>query len=178
MSRITTPFKAESTAAEVIAGVDLTGKRAVVTGGASGIGLETARALATAGAEVTLPVRNTDAGQRAAADIRATTGRDDVRVVRLDLTDRSTIDAFSVDWTGPLRILVAFVLSVVAMLQPDPVISGIVAGLVFTSFLLTISAHEYHWAHGWHEAHRHHGIEGHAHDHLDDYQRFVQVLSD
>ena len=106
MSRITTPFKAESTAAEVIAGVDLTGKRAVVTGGASGIGLETARALATAGAEVTVPVRNTDAGQRAAADIRATSGRDDVRVVRLDLTDRSTIDAFTVDWTGPLHILV------------------------------------------------------------------------
>jgi NAD(P)-dependent dehydrogenase (short-subunit alcohol dehydrogenase family) len=106
MSRITTPFDAQSTAGEVIAGVDLTGKRAVVTGGASGIGLETARALATAGAEVTVPVRNTDAGQRAAADIRATSGRDDVRVVRLDLTDRSTIDAFTVDWTGPLHILV------------------------------------------------------------------------
>jgi pseudouridine-5'-phosphate glycosidase len=38
MSRITTRFNAQSTAAEVIAGVDLTGKRAVVTGGASGIG--------------------------------------------------------------------------------------------------------------------------------------------
>jgi NAD(P)-dependent dehydrogenase (short-subunit alcohol dehydrogenase family) len=106
MSRITTPFKAESTAAEVIAGVDLTGKRAVVTGGASGIGLETARALAGAGARVTLAVRNTDAGQRAAADIQATTGRDDVAVARLDLTDRCTIDAFTADWTGPLHILV------------------------------------------------------------------------
>jgi NAD(P)-dependent dehydrogenase (short-subunit alcohol dehydrogenase family) len=106
MSRITTPFNAESTAAEVIAGVDLTGKCAVVTGGASGIGLETARTLASAGAKVTLPVRNTDAGQRAAADICATTGRDDVRVARLDLTDRSTIDAFTTAWTGPLHILV------------------------------------------------------------------------
>ena len=48
MPRVTTPFNAQSTAAEVIAGVDLTGKRAVVTGGASGIGLETARALAAA----------------------------------------------------------------------------------------------------------------------------------
>ena len=48
MSRVTTPFNAQSTAAEVIAGVDLTGKRAVATGGASGIGLETARALAAA----------------------------------------------------------------------------------------------------------------------------------
>ena len=106
MSRITTPFDAQSTAAEVIAGVDLTGKRAVVTGGASGIGLETARALATAGAQVTLPVRNIDAGLRAAADIRATTGRDDVRVARLDLTERSTIDAFTTHWTAPLHILV------------------------------------------------------------------------
>ena len=79
---------------------------------------------------------------------------------------------------GKFFILVALVLSVVAMLQPDRVISGIVAGLVFTSFLLTISAHGHHWRHGWHEAHRHHGIKGHASDHLDDYQRFVQVLSD
>jgi hypothetical protein len=70
MSRITTPFNAESTAAEVIAGVDLTGKRAVVTGGTSGIELETAHALASVGAQVTLAVRNTDAGQRAAADIQ------------------------------------------------------------------------------------------------------------
>ena len=106
MSRITTHFNAESTAAEVIAGVDLTGKRAVVTGGVSGIGLETARALASAGAQVTLVVRNTDAGQRAAVDIQATTGRDDVAVARLDLTDRSTIDAFTAAWTLPLHILV------------------------------------------------------------------------
>jgi hypothetical protein len=46
-SRITTPFNAESTAAEVVAGIDLSGRRAIVTGGASGIGIETARALAT-----------------------------------------------------------------------------------------------------------------------------------
>ena len=105
MPRITTPFNAQSNAAEVIAGVDLTGKRAVVTGSASGIGLETARALASAGAQVTLAVRNTDAGQRAAADIQATTGRD-VGVARLDLTDRATIDAFTADWTRPLHILV------------------------------------------------------------------------
>ena len=92
MSRITTPFNAQSSAAEVIAGVDLTGKRAIVTGAASGIGLETARTLATAGAQVTLAVRNTDTGQRAAANIQATTGRDDVGVTHLDLTDRSTIE--------------------------------------------------------------------------------------
>ena len=54
-----------STAAEVVDGIDLTGKRAIVTGGASGIGVETARALAGAGAEVTLAVRNVEAGRDA-----------------------------------------------------------------------------------------------------------------
>src|SRR5262249_681764 len=49
MTRITTPFEWDSTAAEVIDGIDLSGKRAIVTGAASGIGVETARALAAAG---------------------------------------------------------------------------------------------------------------------------------
>ena len=57
-NRIVTPFGVQSTAAEVIAGIDLTGKRAIVTGGSSGIGAETARALASANAEVTLAVRD------------------------------------------------------------------------------------------------------------------------
>jgi NAD(P)-dependent dehydrogenase (short-subunit alcohol dehydrogenase family) len=106
MPRISTPFGATSTAAEVIAGVDLTGKRAVVTGGASGIGLETVRALAGAGAEVTLAVRNPEAGERAAAGLRAELPGADLRVAPVDLADRATIDAFTAAWTGPLHILV------------------------------------------------------------------------
>jgi NAD(P)-dependent dehydrogenase (short-subunit alcohol dehydrogenase family) len=103
---ITTPFGFESTAAEVAAGVDLAGKRAVVTGAASGIGVETARALAGAGAGVTLAVRDPDAGERVAADITATTGNADVAVAMLELTDRATIDAFVESWEGPLHLLV------------------------------------------------------------------------
>ena len=91
---ITTPFTAESTAAEVVAGIDLTGRRAIVTGGASGIGVETARALAGAGAEVTLAVRNLAAGERTAADIIATTGNKQVLVAPLDLADQASVAAF------------------------------------------------------------------------------------
>ncbi|XVS67016.1 SDR family NAD(P)-dependent oxidoreductase [Actinosynnema sp. CA-299493] len=98
---ITTPFGAESTAAQVVAGVDLTGKRAVVTGGASGIGVETARALASAGAEVTLAVRDTGAGRRVADEIGG-----DVRVARLDLADQASVAAFAAGWDGPLHVLV------------------------------------------------------------------------
>ena len=50
-------FGPRSTAAEVIAGIDLTGKTAIVTGGYSGLGLETVRALASAGADVVVPAR-------------------------------------------------------------------------------------------------------------------------
>ncbi|WP_155375313.1 SDR family NAD(P)-dependent oxidoreductase [Catellatospora vulcania] len=105
-TRITTPFTATSTAAEVVQGVDLTGRRAVVTGGASGIGVETARALAGAGAEVTLAVRDTAAGDRTAADITATTGNKDIHVARLDLADQDSVAAFTAAWDGPLHILV------------------------------------------------------------------------
>ena len=104
--RITTPFNAESTAAEAVAGIDLNGQRVIVTGGASGIGIETARALAGAGAEVTLAVRDLAAGQRTAADITATTGNRDVLVAPLDLADQASVASFVAGWDGPLHILV------------------------------------------------------------------------
>jgi NAD(P)-dependent dehydrogenase (short-subunit alcohol dehydrogenase family) len=103
---IITPFHAESTAAEVVAGIDLSGRRAVVTGGASGIGIETARALAGAGAQVTLAVRDPEAGRRTAEDIASTTGNKQVRVARLDLADQASVTSFVDGWDGPLHILV------------------------------------------------------------------------
>ena len=103
---ITTPFGAESTAAEVVDGIDLAGRRVIVTGGASGIGIETARALAGAGAEVTLAVRNPAAGERTAEDIIATTGNKQVLVAPLDLADQASVASFAAAWDGPLHILV------------------------------------------------------------------------
>jgi NAD(P)-dependent dehydrogenase (short-subunit alcohol dehydrogenase family) len=103
---ITTPFTAESTAAEVVDGIDLTGRRAIVTGGASGIGIETARALAGAGADVTLAVRNVEAGERTAAQITGTTGNKKVLAARLDLADQASVAVFAAAWDGPLHILI------------------------------------------------------------------------
>lgn len=103
---ISTPFGAASTAAEVAEGVDLRETRAVVTGASSGIGVETARALAGTGAAVTLAVRDTVAGARVAADITATTGNPDVDVRRLDLADQDSVVRFVDGWDGPLHILV------------------------------------------------------------------------
>jgi NAD(P)-dependent dehydrogenase (short-subunit alcohol dehydrogenase family) len=105
-SPITTRFGFDSTAAGVIEGIDLSGQRAIVTGGSSGIGIETARALAGARADVTLAVRDTDAGDRTAADITATTGNAAVHVARLDLVDQASVAAFVADWSGPLHLLI------------------------------------------------------------------------
>jgi NAD(P)-dependent dehydrogenase (short-subunit alcohol dehydrogenase family) len=105
-TRITTPFGFETTAAEVVDGLDLTGKRAVVTGGASGIGIETARALASAGAAVTIAARDTAKATRVAADIRQTTGNHAILVQPLELVDRASVAAFVEHWDGPLDLLI------------------------------------------------------------------------
>ncbi|MER6994689.1 SDR family NAD(P)-dependent oxidoreductase [Streptomyces sp. NPDC000410] len=82
-------FGARSTTAEVLRGIDLTGKLALVTGGYSGLGLETVRALAGAGARVVVPAR-----RRAAAE-EALAGVDGVEVDDLDLADLDSVRGFA-----------------------------------------------------------------------------------
>ncbi|MFI7586160.1 SDR family NAD(P)-dependent oxidoreductase [Spongisporangium articulatum] len=95
------PFGATSTGEDVTAGVDLTGRTAVVTGASSGLGAETARVLARRGARVVLAVRDVAAGQRVAAQLPG-----EVAVEPLDLADLASIDAFTGRWSGPLHVLV------------------------------------------------------------------------
>jgi NAD(P)-dependent dehydrogenase (short-subunit alcohol dehydrogenase family) len=108
-SPIDSPFGHSSTAMEVVEGIDLSGKTAMVTGASSGLGIETARALASAGARVMMPVRDRAKGEGVAQDIRASSGSDDVSVMDMDLSEpasvRSCAKSFLADG-GPLHILI------------------------------------------------------------------------
>ncbi|MDI6630470.1 MAG: SDR family NAD(P)-dependent oxidoreductase [Rhodococcus sp. (in: high G+C Gram-positive bacteria)] len=106
MTRIVTPFGADATADEVSEGIDLSGNRAIVTGGASGIGIETARTLARRGARVTLAVRDVVAARRVAAEIVTDTENSEIDVRELDLTDTASVRAFVDAWDEPLHLLV------------------------------------------------------------------------
>jgi Dehydrogenases with different specificities (related to short-chain alcohol dehydrogenases) len=106
MRLIQTPFGFSTAATEVAAGVDLTDRRVIVTGASSGIGLETVRALAGTGAEITLAVRDVAAGERAANDVARTSGNTKLHVAPLDLADPASIKALVASWDGPLHVLV------------------------------------------------------------------------
>ena len=82
-------FGAESTAEEVLRGIDLSGKLAIVTGGYSGLGLETTRALAAAGAHVVVPARRTATAKEAVGDIGG------VEIDELDLSDLDSVRGFA-----------------------------------------------------------------------------------
>jgi NAD(P)-dependent dehydrogenase (short-subunit alcohol dehydrogenase family) len=95
-------FGAATTADEVMTGIDLSGKTAIVTGGYSGLGRETARVLRAAGARVIVPARDLSRAREALAGI-------DVEIAPMDLLDPTSIDAFAASFlesTPALHILV------------------------------------------------------------------------
>ena len=98
-----TEFGYRSTAAEVIAGHDLAGARAIVTGGYSGLGLETVRALAGAGVSVIVPARRPDVAADALRDLEG------VEVRQMDLSDLDSVAAFTAtirEDARPLRLVI------------------------------------------------------------------------
>lgn len=142
MALIRTAHDATSTADDVVAGHDLTGRRAIVTGASSGIGVETARSLARGGADVTLAVRDVAAGERTAADIEATTGhRPAVRP--LDLADPTSVRAFVDGWSGPLHLLIdnAGIMAVPALTRTSTGWAMQLATNHLGHFALTVGVH-------------------------------------
>lgn len=93
-------FHAKSTASEVLEGKDLSGKNAIVTGGYSGIGLETVRALAGAGAKVTVPARRVEAAEAALGDVAG-----DIEIASMDLGELATVEKFTNDYNATNRKL-------------------------------------------------------------------------
>ena len=97
-TRITSPFTAKSTALDVVHDLSLAGRNAIVTGGAAGLGLETSRALLSAGAAVMLAVRKRAQGDAAAAQFRAEIPGAQVVVGLLDLGELASVKRFAADY--------------------------------------------------------------------------------
>jgi len=101
---IKSDFHAKSTALEVVKGVDLSGKFAIVTGGYSGIGIEAVKALASAGAEILIPARDLAKAKDA---IKSISGK--VSVAAMDLADLSSVRKFARDAVAagkPVHLLI------------------------------------------------------------------------
>lgn len=116
--RIVSRFGARSTALEVVEGLDLSGRQVVVTGAAGGVGAETVRALAAAGADVTLAVRRPEQGDALAAQLRAERPSVRLHVARLDLDDLAGVARFARDWSASGRPLHALVCNAAIMACP------------------------------------------------------------
>ncbi len=86
-------FGHHTTSDDVLQGIDLSGKRALVTGGASGIGAETVRALAAKGAEVIIAARNKEYANKVKADVITLTGNDKIEFLFLELASLAKIKA-------------------------------------------------------------------------------------
>jgi NAD(P)-dependent dehydrogenase (short-subunit alcohol dehydrogenase family) len=98
--KIGSGFGAQSTAAEVVDGIDLSGRLAVITGGYSGVGIETTRALVNAGASVVVPARRPD---HARGELE---GIENVEVGELQLDDQDSVRAFAEGFDRPIDLLI------------------------------------------------------------------------
>ena len=102
-------FGEKTTALEVIEGHNLSGKEVIVTGGSSGIGVETVRALAKAGARVVIAARDLKRANEVKDDVIQTTGNNNVEVEELELGSLKSVDKFIERYLAkkrPLHILI------------------------------------------------------------------------
>ena len=102
-------FGFDSTALEVVEGIDLSGKEIIITGASAGIGVETARALAKAGARVVIGARNLEKAEAVAKDIRESTKNQNVEVEKLELGSLASVNDFVkryLEKKRPLHILI------------------------------------------------------------------------
>jgi NAD(P)-dependent dehydrogenase (short-subunit alcohol dehydrogenase family) len=111
--KIGSGFGFRSTAAEVIDGIDLTGRLAIVTGGYSGIGFETTKALTAAGAFVVVPARRPETAAEALADLSS------VEVAPLDLGDLPSVKAFADSFLASGRSIDLLINSAGVMACPE-----------------------------------------------------------
>jgi NAD(P)-dependent dehydrogenase (short-subunit alcohol dehydrogenase family) len=112
-SAIASPFGMRSDASDVIADIDLSGKIALVTGGYSGLGLETVRALASAGAIVFVAARRPDAARDDLKDVAG-----DIRILPMDLAEPASIDAFAANLTQQTNRLDILINNAAIMANP------------------------------------------------------------
>jgi NAD(P)-dependent dehydrogenase (short-subunit alcohol dehydrogenase family) len=115
-------FGATTTAAEVLRGIDLTGRLAIVTGGYSGIGLETTRALRDAGAHVVVPARRPDAARAALADLAPDGDR--LELDHLDLADQDSVRGFAERFLATGRTIDILIGSAGVMALPERTLVG------------------------------------------------------
>jgi NAD(P)-dependent dehydrogenase (short-subunit alcohol dehydrogenase family) len=106
-------FGARSTPADVLAGIDLTGRTAIVTGGYSGLGLETTRGLTAAGARVIVPARRPDHAATVLGDMS------DVEVAELDLADQGSVKAFAKSFLSSDRGIDILINNAAIMANPE-----------------------------------------------------------
>ena len=109
--KIGSGFGAQSTADDVLRGIDLSGKLALVTGGYSGIGLETTRALVRAGAQVVVPARRPSTAQAALGN--------GVEVDALDLADLASVHGFAERFLASRRAIDIVINSAGVMACPE-----------------------------------------------------------
>ena len=108
-------FGRDSTATEVLAGIDLSGRLAIVTGGYSGLGIETVAALVAAGAHVVVPARRPDVAQ-SALQVREL---DAVEVMPMDLADLTSVRSFAEGFLGTGRSIDILINNAAIMASPE-----------------------------------------------------------